>query len=156
MADRDAIIKRLEDLKTAIERHNHLYYVLDAPEITDSEYDQLLQELIRLEEEYPELRTADSPTQRVGGAPLSQFQSVRHRAPLLSLDNTFSPDELRAFDERVRRGLDEAQSVEYHAELKIDGLTIALTYENRRLARAATRGDGITGEDVTANIKTIK
>jgi DNA ligase (NAD+) len=156
MADRDAIIKRLEDLKTAIERHNHLYYVLDAPEITDSEYDQLLKELIRLEEEYPELRTADSPTQRVGGAPLSQFQSVRHRAPLLSLDNTFSPDELRAFDERVRRGLDEAQSVEYHAELKIDGLTIALTYENRRLARAATRGDGITGEDVTANIKTIK
>jgi DNA ligase (NAD+) len=156
MTDPEAIAQRLESLKAEIERHNHLYYVLDAPEITDHEYDQLLQELISLEQEYPELQSADSPSQRVGGAPLAQFQSVRHRTPLLSLDNTFSSEELRAFDERVRRGVDQTQAVEYHAELKIDGLTIALTYENGRLVRAATRGDGINGEDVTANIKTIK
>jgi DNA ligase (NAD+) len=148
--------ERVDYLRDELERHNHLYYVLDAPEIADAEYDRLMQELIRLERENPELLTADSPTQRVGGAPLVEFQSVRHRMPLLSLDNTFSAEELRAFDERVRRGLGGAQSVEYHAELKIDGLTIALTYEEGLLVRAATRGDGISGEDVTANIKTIK
>jgi DNA ligase (NAD+) len=148
--------ERADYLRDELERHNHLYYVLDAPEIIDREYDQLMQELIRWEQEYPELRTADSPTQRVGGAPLPEFQSVRHRAPLLSLDNAFSPEELRAFDERVRRGLGTDWTVEYITELKIDGLTIALTYENGLLVRAATRGDGINGEDVTANIKTIK
>jgi DNA ligase (NAD+) len=148
--------ERAAFLKTELERHGYLYYVKDAPEIGDLEYDQLMQELIRLEREYPELLTADSPTGRVGGAPLAEFQSVRHRTPLLSLDNTFSPEELRAFDERVRRGLGAEQPVEYIAELKIDGLTIALTYENGRLVQAATRGDGVYGEDVTANIRTVK
>ena len=147
---------RAEFLKTELERHNHLYYILDTPEISDQEYDQLMQELIRLEQEYPQLQTADSPTQRVGGAPLPEFTSVRHRVPLLSLDNAFGPEDLRAFDERVKRGLGANQAVEYIAELKIDGLTIALTYENGVLIQAATRGDGVNGEDVTANIKTIK
>jgi DNA ligase (NAD+) len=156
MTDWNETQKRVEYLKTELERHNHLYYILDAPEISDAEYDRMMRELSDLEQEYPQLRTADSPTQRVGGAPLTEFQSVRHRTPLLSLDNTFSAEELRVFDERVRRGLGEAQTVEYHAELKIDGLTIALTYEDGLLVRAATRGDGINGEDVTVNIKTIK
>jgi DNA ligase (NAD+) len=156
MAVPQEIEERANFLKAELERHNHLYYVLDTPEITDAEYDQLMRELIRLEQEYPELQTADSPTQRVGGAPLSEFRSVRHRTPLLSLDNTFSPEELRAFDERVCRGLGAVRPVEYIAELKIDGLTIALTYENGLLVQAATRGNGVNGEDVTANIKTIK
>jgi DNA ligase (NAD+) len=156
MAVPQGLQERADFLKTELGRHGYLYYVKDAPEISDYEYDQLMQELIRLEQEYPELQTADSPTGRVGGAPLAEFQSVRHRTPLLSLDNTFSAEELLAFDERVRRGLGGAQPVEYNAELKIDGLTIALTYENGLLVRAATRGDGIHGEDVTVNIKTIK
>jgi len=150
------IRERVEYLRCELERHNYLYYVKDAPEISDAEYDRMMQELIRYETDYPELRTEDSPTQRVGGAPLSAFDSVRHRVPLLSLDNAFGPDDLRAFDERVRRGLGTSGPLEYMAELKIDGLTVALTYENGRLIQAATRGDGATGEDVTANVKTIK
>ncbi|HEY8462849.1 MAG TPA: NAD-dependent DNA ligase LigA [Bacillota bacterium] len=152
----EEIKARADFLKAELERHNYLYYVLDAPEISDREYDQLMQELIRLEQEYPQLRSDDSPTQRVGGAVLPEFNSVRHRVPLLSLDNAFSPEELRSFDERVKRALGTARPVEYVAELKIDGLTIALAYENGRLVQAATRGDGITGEEVTANIKTIR
>jgi len=150
------IRERVEFLKGELERHNYLYYVKDAPEISDVEYDRLMQELIRYETEYPELRTEDSPTQRVGGTPLAAFNSVQHRVPLLSLDNAFGADDLRAFDERVRRGLGATGPLEYMAELKIDGLTVALTYENGRLVQAATRGDGTTGEDVTANVKTIK
>ncbi|HOJ78256.1 MAG TPA: NAD-dependent DNA ligase LigA [Bacillota bacterium] len=150
------LIERAEYLRRELERHNHLYYVLDAPEITDYEYDQLMQELLKLERECPELETPDSPTKRVGGAALDSFSKVRHRAPLLSLDNAFSFEDLQSFDERIRRGLAKAGPIEYTAELKIDGLTVALTYEDGLLTQAATRGDGVEGEDVTANIKTIK
>jgi DNA ligase (NAD+) len=142
-------------LRAEIERHNYQYYVLDAPEISDADFDLLMRELTGYEAEYPELQSADSPTRRVGGAPLALFASVRHRLPLLSLDNTYSADELRAFDERIRRALN-IDPVEYVAELKIDGLTVALTYENGSLVQAATRGDGSEGEDVTANVRTIK
>ncbi len=147
---------RAEYLKEEIERHNYLYYVMDAPEITDYEYDQLMRELSDLEARFPELRTPDSPTGRVGGKPLAIFQSVRHRISLLSLDNAFGADELRSFDQRVKRSLDGSNELEYVAELKIDGLTVALTYENGLLTQAATRGDGVEGEDVTSNVKTIK
>ncbi len=150
------IKSRADELRAEIEKHNNLYYVMDQPEISDSDYDRLMRELILLEQGYPELITPDSPTQRVGGAPLAVFNSIRHRIPLLSLDNAFGRDDLSAFDERVRRGLKLGEKIEYTAELKIDGLTIALTYQNGILAQAATRGDGVTGEDVTANVKTIK
>lgn len=156
MAIPEAIKSRAGELRKEIEKHNYLYYVKDQPEISDADYDQLMRELIRLEAEYPELQTPDSPTQRVGGAPLAAFKSVRHRVPLLSLDNAFSREDLLAFDERVRRGLKLTGAIEYTAELKIDGLTVALTYENGSLVQAATRGDGAEGEDVTANVKTIK
>lgn len=156
MAIPEAIKSRACELRKEIDKHNYLYYVKDQPEISDAEYDLLMRELIGLEKEYPELQTPDSPTQRVGGAPLAVFKSVRHRVPLLSLDNAFSREDLSAFDERVRRGLQFSQVLEYVAELKIDGLTVALTYENGVLTQAATRGDGTEGEDVTANIKTIK
>jgi DNA ligase (NAD+) len=150
------IRSRAEFLKEEIERHNYLYYVMDTPEISDQEYDLLIGELIRLETAYPELQTPDSPTQRVGGKPLALFNSVRHRVPLLSLGNAYDAGELRAFDLRVKRALESDQELEYIAELKIDGLTVALYYENGLLVQAATRGDGEEGEDVTANVKTIK
>ena len=156
MAIPEAIKSRVGELRKEIEKHNYLYYVKDQPEISDADYDQLMRELIRLEAEYPELQTPDSPTQRVGGAPLAVFKSVRHRVPLLSLDNAFNREDLLAFDDRVRRGLKLTGAIEYTAELKIDGLTVALTYENGSLVQAATRGDGAEGEDVTANVKTIK
>lgn len=156
MAIPKEIKDRAEKLRPEIERHNYLYYVMDQPEISDAEYDQLMQELIRLEQEYPELQTPDSPSQRVGGKPLAAFNSVRHRVTLLSLDNAFAHDDLRAFDERVKRGLKSGEELEYVAELKIDGLTVALNYQDGILVQAATRGDGIEGEDVTANVKTIK
>lgn len=156
MTAHQEIRERVNFLKEELERHNYLYYVMDAPEISDYEYDQMMKELQAYERDYPELRSPDSPTQRVGGAPLAMFNSVQHRVALLSLDNAFGADELRAFDERVRRGLGITGPVEYVAELKIDGLTVALTYENGLLVQAATRGDGVTGEDVTANVKTIK
>lgn len=151
-----AVKERAEFLKEELERHNYLYYVKDEPEISDSEYDLLIRELAALETQYPELQTPDSPTQRVGGAPLAIFNSVKHRVALLSLDNAFSPEELRAFDQRVRKALETDEKPEYVAELKIDGLTVALTYEKGLLTQAATRGDGVTGEEVTANVKTIK
>ncbi len=156
MAVPEAVQSRVNALREEIEKHNYLYYVLDRPEISDAEYDRLMRELIALEAEYPELQTPDSPTQRVGGAPLAVFKSVRHRVPLLSLDNAFSREDLLAFDERVRRGLKLTGAIDYTSELKIDGLTVALTYENGSLVQAATRGDGTEGEDVTANVKTIK
>lgn len=143
-------------MRNEIERHNYLYYVQDAPEISDQEYDRLFQELIRLETEHPEYSIPDSPTQRVGGAPLALFQSVRHPVPLLSLLNAYSPEELEAFDERMKRALGREEEISYIAELKIDGLTVALTYREGLLVTAATRGDGNIGEDVTSNVKTIK
>jgi DNA ligase (NAD+) len=153
---------RHAELVEAIERANRLYYVEDAPELPDAEYDALMRELVAIETAYPDLVTEDSPTQRVGAAPSGTFDEVQHRRPMLSLSNAFSHDELRAFDTRVRRGLglpsapEPAPDLTYVAELKIDGLAITLRYERGRFVQGATRGDGTTGEDVTANLRTIE
>jgi len=176
---------RAADLRAQIHYHNHRYYVLDAPEITDAEYDALFRELLDLEERFPELRTLDSPTQRVGAPPLEALGTIRHRAPMLSLANAMSEAELREFDERVKRmlvssvreewpeprgdpprefnaavkehlGLKPDEDIEYVAELKIDGLGVSLTYEHGVFVQGATRGDGETGEDITVNLRTIK
>ena len=150
---------RAAELRALIEEANHRYYVLDAPTLEDAEYDRLLRELQELEAAHPDLLTPDSPTQRVGAAPSSAFQSVRHDVPMLSLGNTFGHDELREFDARVRRGLglgEDDPPITYACELKIDGLAISLRYEGRAFVRGATRGDGSTGEDVTGNLRTIR
>lgn len=149
--------ERLRQLREAIRHHEERYYVHNDPEIADAEFDRLLHELERIEAEHPELVTSDSPTQRVSGRPVEGFAVVEHLVPMLSLDNAYSADELRAFDERVRKvaALGDAE-VAYVAELKIDGLSIALTYENGVLVRGATRGDGRRGEDVTANVRAIR
>jgi len=147
--------KRIERLRREIRRHDHLYYVLSAPEIDDRQYDGLFAELKDLEAAHPELVAADSPTQRVSGRPLDAFSTVRHAVPMLSIDNTYSADELRAFDERIRRQL-ETSEYDYVVELKIDGLAVSLRYEHGILVSGATRGDGEVGDDVTANIRTIK
>jgi len=148
---------KVEDLRRLIRHHEEQYYIQNAPEISDEEFDKLLHELEKLELEHPELVTPDSPTQRVGGRPVEGFATVEHKVPMLSLDNAYNEEELRAFDERVRKGagLGDA-SVVYVAEMKIDGLSIALTYEDGRLVRGATRGDGVHGEDVTHNVRTIR
>jgi DNA ligase (NAD+) len=150
--------KRVEQLRQQINHHNYRYYVLDSPEISDAEYDRLMRELEELEQRYPALVTPDSPTQRVGAPPLEVFVSVRHGIPMLSLGNAFDADELRAFDERVKRhlGLPEQQAVDYLAELKVDGLAVSLTYEEGRFTVGSTRGDGFTGEDVTVNLRTVR
>jgi len=145
---------RVEDLRELIRRYEHAYYVLDQPEVSDSEYDTLFLELRRIEEERPDLVSSDSPTQRVSGEASDQFAKVRHRSPMLSLQNAFDEAEIRAFDKRVRGAVGD--KVVYCAELKIDGLAISLTYGKGRLQRAATRGDGTIGEDVTANVRTIR
>ncbi len=149
------IAKEIGELREKIRYHEHRYYVLDDPEISDFEFDKLMQRLKEIEEQHPDLVTPDSPTQRVGGAPASAFPKVRHAAPMLSLDNTYSVDDLRDFDRRVRE-LSGRDKVEYVAELKLDGLSMALTYEKGDLARGATRGDGEVGEDVTSNVRTIR
>jgi len=149
------ITARARFLRDEIERHNYLYYVLDAPEIPDAEYDKLFRELERLEAQYPELVTPDSPTRRVGAAPLSDFSQITHRVPMLSLNNAFEDEEVAAFDRRVRESLG-VESVEYAVEPKFDGLAISLAYENGVLVQGATRGDGYAGEDVTVNLRTIK
>jgi DNA ligase (NAD+) len=146
--------QRIDQLRREIEAHDYAYYVLDAPIVPDAEYDRLMRELQRLEAEFPDLVTPDSPTRRVGGLPLEGFDEVRHRTPMLSLANAFSEDEVRQFHERVVKGL-ETEHAAYVAEPKLDGVAIALRYENGRLVQAATRGDGATGEDVTANARTI-
>ncbi|HXM58046.1 MAG TPA: NAD-dependent DNA ligase LigA [Candidatus Dormibacteraeota bacterium] len=146
--------QRLEELRGEIRRHEHLYYVLDQPELSDAQYDALYKELERLEAEHPDLVTPDSPTQRVGGEPSAQFAKVRHRSPMLSLQNAFEEQEIRAWDKRVRAVVGD--DVTYVCELKIDGLAMSLTYRGGRLVRAATRGDGVTGEDVTANVRTLR
>ncbi len=148
--------ERIEYLRAEIRRHEELYYVHASPEISDAEFDALMRELQALETAHPELSSPDSPTRRVGGRPTESFATVEHLMPMLSLDNAYSEDELREFDERVRRGLDTSSAVAYVVELKIDGLSIALTYEDGRLVRGATRGDGTRGEDVTANVRTIR
>jgi DNA ligase (NAD+) len=149
--------QRAEELRDAIRHHERRYYLLNDPEVSDDEFDRLLHELEALEAGHPEIVTADSPTQRVGGTPTSGFTTVAHAAPMLSLDNVYTEAELRAFDERVRKGAELGdRPAAYVAELKIDGLSIALTYDNGRLERGATRGDGSGGEDVTANVRTIR
>jgi DNA ligase (NAD+) len=147
--------ERAAYLRQELERHNYLYYVLEMPEIGDSEYDALFRELVELERAHPELWSPDSPTQRVGSPPVKEFPSRKHLAPMLSLDNAFEEAELRAFDERVRRALG-VEKVEYYVELKFDGLSMSLTYENGSLQVAATRGDGYTGEVVTENARTVR
>jgi DNA ligase (NAD+) len=155
VATAQSIGKQIEKLRDEIRRHEELYYVKDNPEISDAEYDQLLERLQKLEAEQPQLITPDSPTQRVGGRPAEGFPEVVHRRPMLSLDNTYSIDELRAFDQRCQR-LAEGRNLEYVAELKIDGVSISLQYENQLLARGVTRGDGRIGEEVTQNARTIR
>ena len=151
---------RIDELRRQIRYHEERYYVLSAPEIADAEFDALMKELERLEREHPDLVTSDSPSQRVGGRTAAGFETVEHAEPMLSLDNAYSEEELRAFDDRVRRGLADAAGVtadvDYVAELKIDGLSMALTYADGVLIRGATRGDGVRGEDVTANVRTIR
>ena len=155
MAGARAAAVRAKALRAAIEEANHRYYVLDAPTISDAEYDRLFRELQDLEAQHPELATPDSPTLRVGAAPLEAFGTVRHRVPMLSLNNAFKDEEVEAFDRRVREGLG-AGPVEYACEPKFDGLAISLVYDRGVFAQGATRGDGYEGEDVTANLRTVK
>ena len=154
----EAAKKRIQELTTFIQHHDHRYYVLDDPEISDSAYDHLFRELQELEKKYPELALPSSPSNRVAGKPLEQFTKANHRAPMLSLANAFSREEFLAFDERAHRLLEKSseEQIEYFVELKFDGLSMNLTYENGYLKMAATRGDGETGEDVTQNTKTIR
>ncbi len=152
---KESLAKRAEDLRGKLEHHEYLYYVLDQPEISDAEYDRLMRELSELENAHPDLRTPDSPTQRVGGRPREGFVKIAHSSPMLSLDNALNELELRDFDNRVRTLL-KAQAYEYVAELKLDGLSMAASYRNGRFERALTRGDGRVGEDVTENARTIR
>ena len=147
--------KRIEQLAAEIHEHDHRYYVLDKPTISDAHYDQLFRELKGLEEEYPDLRPPDSPTLRVGGGLRTAFKKVRHLRAMLSLDSLMEEDEVRAFDERVRKAF-EVERVEYVAEPKFDGLSVELVYEDGVLIRGSTRGDGETGEDITENLRTIR
>ena len=147
--------KRIAELRNEIRRHDHLYYVKGAAEISDQEYDRIYRELVDLEDAVPELVTPDSPTQRVGGEPSAEFPTFVHRVPMLSLDNTYSEEELREFERRIFRQVGE-RPLDYVAELKIDGLSMALHYEKGRLVRGVTRGDGVRGDDVTPNVRAIK
>lgn len=147
---------RARELRQQIEHHNYRYHVLDDPEVSDAEYDRLMRELKAFEEQYPDLVTPDSPTQRVGATPVSELQEVAHARPMLSLDNAFADEDVVAFDRRVRERLEDVEQVEYSAEPKLDGLAISFRYEAGRLVQAATRGDGLRGEDVTHNVRTIK
>jgi len=148
--------RRAAELRTAIEKANYQYHVLDAPTIGDEQYDALMRELIELEAKHPELVTPDSPTQRVGAPPSERFRPVRHVAPMLSLGNAFNEEEIRAFDQRVKKLLGRTGEIDYVCELKIDGLAVNLTYVDGRFTEAATRGDGTAGEDITPNVRTIK
>ncbi|EOL8965872.1 NAD-dependent DNA ligase LigA [Cronobacter dublinensis] len=152
----DSIEEKLTQLRTTLRHHEFLYHVMDAPEVPDAEYDRLMRELRALEEAHPELVTPDSPTQRVGAAPLREFSQVRHEVPMLSLDNVFDEASFLAFNKRVKDRLKSTDALVYCCELKLDGLAVSLLYENGLLVRAATRGDGTTGEDITLNVRTIR
>jgi DNA ligase (NAD+) len=154
--DRKEALAELERLRTEIEHHNDLYYVHDAPEIQDAEYDRLFRRLLDIEEAFPDLATPDSPSRRVGAAPAAQFATIKHRLPMLSLQNAMTEDELRAFDEKIRRLLGVGGEIDYVIEPKFDGLSAELVYENGLLVAASTRGDGMVGEDVTANLRTVR
>ena len=147
------IEKRINELIEILNTANYNYYVLDKPTITDQEYDKYLRELIDLEEKYPEFKLDNSPTSRIGGEVVDSFNKVVHEVPMLSLSNVFNEEEIRKFDERIKK---EIKNPKYVCELKIDGLSISLLYKNGKLVRGATRGDGVTGEDITNNVKTIK
>jgi DNA ligase (NAD+) len=148
--------KRAAELREILNRANHLYYIEARPELSDREYDRLMQELVDLETAHPQLRTADSPTQRVGGDVQTELKPVRHAVPMMSIDNTYNEAEVRAFDERVRKALGADAKVSYVLEPKIDGTSISLRYEDGRLVLGATRGRGNVGDDVTVNVRTIK
>src|SRR5581483_6528665 len=150
------IDQQIADLRARIRHHEERYYVYDDPEISDVEFDALMDELKQLERDHPELITPDSPTQRVSGRPIEGFETVRHATPMLSLDNAYNEEEAREFDARLKRALGIDHELSYIAELKIDGLSMALTYEKHELVRGATRGDGTQGEDVTANVRAIR
>ncbi|MCA1922523.1 NAD-dependent DNA ligase LigA [Buttiauxella noackiae] len=152
----DTIEQQITQLRTTLRHHEYLYHVLDTPEIPDAEYDRLMAELRSLEDAHPELITPDSPTQRVGAAPLSEFTQVRHEVPMLSLDNAFDEASYLAFNKRVQDRLKSAEAITFCCELKLDGLAVSLLYEDGVLVRAATRGDGTTGENITANVRTIR
>jgi DNA ligase (NAD+) len=154
--ERVQVEKRIQELRQQLHYHNYRYYVLDDPEISDVEYDRLLRELQNLESQFPEFITPDSPTQRVGAAPLEEFRSVTHTIPMVSLDNAFGYDDLREFDGRVKRLLEATKEIEYVVEPKIDGVAVELVYENGVFTLGSTRGDGFVGEDITQNLKTIK
>lgn len=154
--DRGEAERQIEQLRQQLHYHNYRYHVLDDPEITDAEYDQLMRHLQELEAAFPDLVTPDSPTQRVGAAPLEGFGTVLHSLPMLSLDNAFSPAELRDFDERVKRQLGQTAPIDYVAEPKIDGLAVELVYEHGLLVQGSTRGDGVRGEEITQNLRTIR
>src|SRR5262249_19292489 len=150
-----AIEREVARLRSELNRHNYLYYVEANPEISDRDYDRLMEQLASLESQHPDLIAPDSPTQRVGGQPLDGFATVRHVVPMLSMDNTYSYDEVREWDARVRRGLNQGEPVRYVVELKVDGVAVTLRYEDCRLVLGATRGDGERGDDITANLKTV-
>jgi DNA ligase (NAD+) len=150
------IIQKVDDLRKALHRHNYRYYVLDDPEISDAEYDRMMQALKLLEEDHPQLASPDSPTARVGALPLEKFETVVHSLPMLSLDNGFNDEDIVEFDKRVRRNLDTGDEILYTAEPKMDGVAVELIYENGMLLTASTRGDGLTGEGITNNVKTIQ
>lgn len=156
--EKTAAERRINELRVEIERHNYLYYVLDLPEITDTAYDLLFRELTALETRFPDLVTPDSPTQRVGGAPLEKFSQVFHRIPMLSLENAFNEEDILEFDNRLKRflGLATDREIDYVCEPKMDGLAVELVYKNGEFTVGSTRGDGITGEDVTLNLKTVR
>ncbi|RWR00861.1 NAD-dependent DNA ligase LigA [[Pantoea] beijingensis] len=152
----DPVQDKITHLRTALRRHEYLYHVMDAPEVPDAEYDRLMGELRELEEKHPDLITQDSPTQRVGAAPLAAFEQVRHEVPMLSLDNVFDEASYLAFNKRVQDRLKSSAEITFCCELKLDGLAVSLLYEEGQLVRAATRGDGTTGENITANVRTIR
>jgi DNA ligase (NAD+) len=156
MKDLADLAARAADLRNIIEQANVEYYVKDAPRLSDAEYDRLLRELKTIEEEHPELQTPDSPTLRVGAEPSAQFRKVQHLSPMLSLDNAFNDQELKRWEDRNARMVEEVRTAGYICELKIDGAAVSLLYENGVLVRAATRGNGVLGEEITVNIRTIR
>ncbi len=156
MANHEAAAREIDGLREEIERHNRLYYVDATPIISDHDYDLLMKRLEALEAEHPDLASPDSPTQRVGGLPLDQFRTVDHAVPMLSIQNTYDFTEVREWDQRVRRGLNPGEPVRYDVELKVDGVAVSLRYEAGKLTLGATRGDGARGDDVTANIRTVR
>ena len=149
------IEKKIQKLRGLINHHDQRYYVENKPEISDQEYDRLMKEIRKLEDAHPEFVTPDSPTQRVSGEVLEGFETVEHRVPMLSMDNTYSSKEITEFDKRVKKNLD-SDKLDYIVELKIDGVSVSLLYENGRFVRGATRGDGFKGDNITVNLKTIR